>query len=329
MDLQELFERFGVAIVFVNALLHELAVPIPLTPTVLVAGAAHEEVLAIAAIVAAVVIGSVIGNAVWFAAGRRYGAAVLGHLCRFSISPDTCVARSGAGFERWGGAFFLVGRFVPGVSLVAPPIAGALGMSWPKFLALTALGAALWAGIVILIGVAFRPVLVLLSQWLAAVPAGAWLAAAIVIAGTIAWRLRARRRAGQALEVPRIRVDELRVALQSETPPVVIDVRGAAMRQVEGQRIPGALTLSLEALESELLPARPLVLYCNCPNEASAAAGVRILKARGYADSRALQGGLAAWIAARYAVCRTDVSADTPAPAAVDGTPQLPRTLGP
>ena len=36
----QLFERFGVAIVFVNTLLHELGLPIPLTPTVLVAGAA-------------------------------------------------------------------------------------------------------------------------------------------------------------------------------------------------------------------------------------------------------------------------------------------------
>lgn len=38
--LHQLFDHFGALIVFVNALLHELAVPIPLTPTVLVAGAA-------------------------------------------------------------------------------------------------------------------------------------------------------------------------------------------------------------------------------------------------------------------------------------------------
>lgn len=37
-DLHDLFDRFGVAIVFANTLLHELAVPIPLTPTVLGSG---------------------------------------------------------------------------------------------------------------------------------------------------------------------------------------------------------------------------------------------------------------------------------------------------
>src|SRR5437773_9955976 len=100
-SIQELFERFGVVIVFINALLHELAVPIPLTPTVLVAGAASPEAVAFASLVIAVVAGSVIGNAVWFAAGRRFGATVLGRLCRFSLSPDTCVARSADGFGRW------------------------------------------------------------------------------------------------------------------------------------------------------------------------------------------------------------------------------------
>jgi hypothetical protein len=53
----ELFERFGVAIVFVNTLLHEIGIPIPLTPTVLVAGAAATEFLAFALLVAAVVAG--------------------------------------------------------------------------------------------------------------------------------------------------------------------------------------------------------------------------------------------------------------------------------
>src|SRR5438046_569302 len=82
----------------------EVAVPIPLTPTVLVAGAASSEVAAFAALVAAVVAGSVIGNAIWFAAGRRFGTPVLSKLCRFSLSPDSCVARTSDGFGRWGAA---------------------------------------------------------------------------------------------------------------------------------------------------------------------------------------------------------------------------------
>jgi membrane protein DedA with SNARE-associated domain/rhodanese-related sulfurtransferase len=302
--LQELFDRFGVVIVFLNALLHELAVPIPLTPTVLVAGAATSEVLALITLVLAVVVGSVIGNALWFAAGRRFGPQVLGLLCRFSLSPDTCVARSADGFGRWGATFFIIGRFVPGVSLVAPPIAGALGMSWRKFLALTALGATVWAMVTILIGAALQPVIIASLKALTMIPAGIWLAAGLLLAGTVLWRLRARRRAAKALEVPRLPVAELRSVLQSTKAPVVVDVRGSTMQQLLGQRIPGAMTLSLDELERYPLEqlARGVVLYCSCPNEASAAAGVRILQARGHFDARALLGGLNAWIDAGYEI---------------------------
>src|ERR1700730_9788505 len=138
--ISDLFERFGVVIVFINTLLHELGIPIPLTPTVLVAGAAASELLAFGFLVAAVVAGTLIGNSIWFAAGRRFGPRVLKGFCRVSLSPDSCVGRTGQAFERWGGALFIVGRLLPGISLVAPPVAPGLGMRWSRFLWLSALG---------------------------------------------------------------------------------------------------------------------------------------------------------------------------------------------
>src|SRR5213075_1526708 len=134
----------------------------------------------------------------------------------------------------------------------------------------------------------------------------------------------------RALEVPRISPEALRLAMQSDKRPVVIDVRGTTMQQVQAQRIPGALSLTLEALESHPLPAGGVVLYCNCPNEASAAAGVRILQSRGYSEAQALRGGLEAWIKAGYEIesCRTDVTADTQIAALPTETPQLPPRPG-
>jgi uncharacterized protein (DUF1330 family) len=130
-------------ILAVNTLLHELGLPLPVMPTAFVMGArgvhgAGDLLLLIAAVAA----GMLIGNSVWFAAGRHYGAGVLKFLCRFSLTADTCVSRTEQVFGRWGWSSLVVGRFVPGVSLVAPPLAGALGMSWGKFLALTTAGAA-------------------------------------------------------------------------------------------------------------------------------------------------------------------------------------------
>jgi membrane protein DedA with SNARE-associated domain/rhodanese-related sulfurtransferase len=312
--LHDLFDRFGVAIVFVNTLLHELAVPVPLTPTILVAGATSPEIRGVTALVAAVVAGTVIGNAVWFALGRRFGGRVLGFLCRFSLSADSCVARSADGFGRWGGTLFIVGRFVPGISLVAPPVAGALGMPWRKFIALTALGAAFWAVVVILIGAALEEVVLGLLKALATVPAGLWLGGAMLLIGYIAWRFMHRRRA--ALDVPKLPPAQLLGVLQSPKPPVVIDVRGKTLQQMQAGRIPGAIALSLDELKRypiENFAGRDTVLYCSCPNDASAAAGVRILRSRGQLNPKALRGGLDAWTQAGYAV---ESAASKAAPAA-------------
>src|SRR5215510_8044631 len=143
-------------IVAVNTLLHELGVPLPMMPTALLAGArvasgAIDPVLLVVAIVAA----SLVGNALWFAAGRRYGTGMLKLLCRFSLSADTCVSPTQTAFRRWGWSLLVIGRFVPGISLVAPPLAGALGMSWTKFLVATAAGAGLYGLVVIGAGMLF------------------------------------------------------------------------------------------------------------------------------------------------------------------------------
>ncbi|MGH9577535.1 MAG: DedA family protein, partial [Terriglobales bacterium] len=149
-DLAAFEDRHVFWILALNTLLHELGVPLPMMPTALVVGAraasgAIDPLLAIVAILVA----TVIGNSVWFAAGRRYGAGVLKLLCRLSLSADTCVSRTESAFGRWGWSSLVVGRFLPGVSLVAPPLAGALGMKWSKFLILTAAGAALYGLVVV------------------------------------------------------------------------------------------------------------------------------------------------------------------------------------
>jgi membrane protein DedA with SNARE-associated domain len=303
--IEDLFHRFGAAIVFVNTLVHELGIPIPLTPTVLVAGAATSEFLAFALLVAAVVAGTLIGNSIWFAAGRRFGPGVLKGFCRLSLSADSCVGRTSQSFERWGGALLIVGRFIPGVSLVAPPVAGALGMRWSKFLWLSALGSLVWATVMIVIGMTLQGAVMALVRAIPEVPAGTWGAVLGVAAIYVLWRYLARHRARRLLQVPRLSVAQLQEAMKSPTPPVVIDVRGSAMQQADARRIPHALTLALKDLESyraEDFAGRQVVLYCACPNEASAAAGARILRERGHADAHALLGGIDAWVAAGYEI---------------------------
>jgi len=306
-----------------NTLLHELGVPLPMMPTGLVAGArasgAIDPLLSIAAIVAA----TLIGNSVWFAAGRRYGAGVLKLLCRLSLSADTCVSRTESAFGRWGWSSLVVGRFLPGVSLVAPPLAGALGMKWGKFLILTGAGASLYGLVVVGAGMLLRDQIESTLRELDSLGWQALAAIVIALAFYIAWRWWWRRHVARVLDVSRISVDELQALIGAGETPLVVDVRGATTQRVDPRRIPGAIATTLEAIEVGLddLPRdRQIVLYCACPNEASAAKAARLLLDRGYARARPLRGGLDAWIVAGHAV---ETAAAPPNDAGVPASPPV------
>ena len=121
----------------------------------------------------------------------------------------------------------------------------------------------------------------------------------------IAYKWWQRWRFYKALNVARISVDELYRYMKSGTAPVVLDVRSATAQGLELRRIPGALHMPVAQVGEHLskLPHdRDIILYCTCPNEASAAQAARLLMNHGFRRVRPLRGGLDAWIAAGYAV---------------------------
>jgi membrane protein DedA with SNARE-associated domain len=198
-------QRDAVWLVALNTLLHEIGVPVPITPIVLVAGAGSVGGgIDPLAVIAAVVAATLAGNSIWFAAGRRWGSGVLTLLCRLSLSPDACMLRTEDSFRRWGWSSLVLGRFIPGVALVAPPLAGALGMSWGRFIVLSAAGAGLWALVVVAAGMLFHEQVDVVVRTLDAFAAEAVVAAALLLAAALAWRWQAKRRAGRNRNAARI-----------------------------------------------------------------------------------------------------------------------------
>jgi membrane protein DedA with SNARE-associated domain len=288
--------------VAVNALIHELGIPVPLMPTALYAGAraADGQVNAILLVVI-ITAGALIGNSAWFAAGRVYGGRVLTTLCKVSMSPDTCVGRTENAFTKWGHWSLVFGHFIPGVSLVGPPLAGALGMRWFTFLSFTAIGSALYGAALVGAGMLLKDGILALTDTVFANVSQSMAAVLLACAAYIAWRWWQRRRSHGALQAPRISVAELRAAMRGDTPPIVIDVRGESTRQADPRLVPGALPATIEGLV--LLVAAhsksaQLVTYCACPNDASAAHAAQLLIEAGYTRARALHGGLDAWYSA-------------------------------
>ena len=325
MDLNQamgFFEAHGVLALFLLLFAKRMGIPVPALPFLLLAGArgAADGVFALSALLAGT-LASVLADAIWFIAGRRYGRSVLALMCRISVSPGSCIRKSELAFERRGALTVLLAKFIPGVAGLAPPLAGALGMRSSSFTALNGAGTVLWVGSGMAAGLVFhrqltQAVRMLQDMGAAAVP---WLL--LAMAAYIGWlavrRLLINKAAAKA---PRLHPHELADKLARGDQVMLVDVRGAGADL--GPRIPGALHAFLDSAMFDGLPVLPegmdLVTYCDCPNDISAARAALRLRKRGI-PARVLAGGFPAWVAAGFPV-------ETGAPAAVagrDGTAAL------
>lgn len=302
-QLMMLMVTHAVAVVFFASFAARVGLPVPAAAVLVVAGAliALGQVSFIVVLVASIV-ANLLGDAAWFYTGRRYGYRFLRLLCRISISPDSCVRRSESLITRWGGMSLVAAKFVPGVSVVAAPMAGALGMSSARFVVFDSGAALLWAGVYLGVGLVFRDRIQQALDAISRVGGLATVALVIVLLLMLAVRLWRRRRFQKLTTMPRITVDELHALREGVAAPLVIDVRGDAGLQVNPLRIPGALPFSLKAIQQRRTNftfdrERDVVLYCDCPNEVTSALAARALIAQG-AVRRALPlaGGLDAWV---------------------------------
>jgi membrane protein DedA with SNARE-associated domain/rhodanese-related sulfurtransferase len=314
-----LVAQYGLLIVGVNVLLNQIGLPVPAVPTLVVAGAIGAGGnLALAPIFGWSVAACVAADCGWFLIGERYGISVLKILCRISLEPDSCVSQTQTRFERWGVNSLVIAKFVPGLSIIAPPLAGALRIGWLRFIVLSTLGAMLWVGGWLVAGVVFKSQIDALLGQLDRIGGITGLIAAGLLAAYIAFKWWERMRFFETLRMARIRVEDLYELIQSGAAPIIIDVRSATARALEPRSIPGALHVPLQEAGRHLqdLPRdRDIILYCTCPSEASAASVAKLLMNHGFAKVRPLHGGLDAWIAAGYAV------APVVAPASSGGTP--------
>ena len=304
--MNRLIAEYGLALVFANVLVEQLGLPIPAVPTLVVAGAlAAEGELSPLAVFGVAFVACMIGDAIWFLAGRRHGRRVMAFLCRVSLSPDSCVRQTEFRFERWGRLTLVLSKFIPGLSTIAPPLAGAMRLGWPSFLLLNSLGVVIWAGVAIGAGMAFHTEINEFIVRLEGLGTLAAEAGGVLLGGYIALKWWERRRFYRALRIARIGVADLRALMDGGRRPVVVDVRSPGARNLDPRFIPGALAMGAAEVDGRLgeLPAdREIVFYCTCPNEASAAQVAKKLIGLGYTKVRPLHGGLDAWIAAGYEI---------------------------
>jgi len=266
-EMTSLLTQHGLALVFVNVLLTQAGVPVPAFPILIVAGAfVAQGQIGPASLILVAVVASLIGDTLWYFAGRRYGYRILRTLCRVAIEPDSCVKQTENIFERWGAPSLMLAKYVPGFSTVAPPLAGTMRVGFPAFLGYSAVAALLWSGLPIAFGAIFHSEVERALGWLEGMGTGALMVIAAAVVLYIGVKTAQRYMLIRFLRMVRISVDELRDLMRRESKPIVLDARSAMARKLDPRRLPGAVAVDINAPQAALVavpPDRDVIVYCS------------------------------------------------------------------
>lgn len=299
-----ILRQYGYSFIFLAALAENLGLPVPAYPVILVAAAVAVQLhLSFVAIFALCVIAALTGDGLWFQLGRIGGRPILRWLCSLSLSPDSCVNRTEHTFQRYGLKSLFVAKFVPGLSTVASPLAGMLKIDPLEFAAADLVGISLWAGSAMLIGHAFRAEVGWVLTWIAAFGQTGFLILLVLLGGWLLLKWVEKRQFYRLLQRSRISAPELKERIERGESIAVVDLRGDISYHSGGVKVIGAIWIPPQEFEvryAEIPSGRPIVMYCNCPNEATAARMARLLVGKGYHEVWPLLGGLDGWVALGY-----------------------------
>lgn len=291
-----LLQQFGLLILFLNVLLEQAGLPLPSYPMLIVAGALSFSGGSFAPAVIAAAAAAMIADLGWYIAGTWWGSKVLGMVCRVSLSPDSCVRQTQSLFTRIGPKSLLFVKFLPGIGLVTVAMAGITGVSLQTFVLLDAIGAALFVSVPILLGRVFHGAVDVLLATVAQLGEYGAILLAAAFAVYIAARWIKRRLFMRQLRMDRISVVELAEMIREGKTPVIFDVRPVDARLRDGM-IPGSRHVAFDVTDTldEYPRDAQIVVYCACPNEASAAVVAQQFKRAGFKTIRPLLGGIDAW----------------------------------
>ncbi len=290
---------YGYLLLFAWVLVEQLGIPLPAAPVLLAAGAlSATHQLSFSYALLAGLAAALIADSAWFLIGRRYGHHVLRILCKLSLEPTTCVRRTQDSFGRRRAVTLMIAKFVPGLSILAPPVAGQYKMGFWSFLLFDGIGALAWVGALLVGGRFFGDLLKrnpIFLSW-----AGRFSGALLVLAilGLLVCRIVRRRMVIKKLIASRLEPEELKQLLDAGEPVYVVDLRHPRELSDDPFTLPGAFHFSPKTLAErhhEIPRDRDIVLFCSCPSEATAAKTAMTLHKLGIERVRPLRGGYDEW----------------------------------
>ncbi|HVS89794.1 MAG TPA: VTT domain-containing protein [Candidatus Acidoferrum sp.] len=267
--MQSLFDfllRHGYVVLLGWVFAEQIGLPVPTVPLLLAAGAlAGAGRLSFFASLFFCVLAAIAADTIWYQLGRLKGIRILQLLCKISLEPDSCVRRTEGIFSKQGARSLLFAKFVPGLSTVAPPLAGIFHMRPRRFLLFDALGSLFWAGGYLSLGYAFSGEIERIAGRASALGGKLVILLIGALAAYITSKFIARQRFLRELRIARVTVDELKKKIDAGEELVIVDLRHSMDFEANPETIPGAFRMDAKDLQekSDPLPRdREVILYC-------------------------------------------------------------------
>lgn len=287
-------------ILLVSVFARQLCLPVPAVLFLLSGGAlAGAGRLSVTGILVVAILGCLLGDLVWFEAGRLRGKRVLRLLCALAPDPSYCIRQSKASFARRGLRVLLISKFVPGLDGISPPLAGISGVPRTRFLAYDAGGSALWAGVYVGAGFLFAAQLDRIARYTSTVASTAVLVFGAALLFFFVWKLMQLMRMIRILRPLHITPEELKKCMDAGEKIAVVDLLRFEDDAQDANAIPGAVRVDPRELRQKSRIVIPndvhLVLYCGSENSFVSARVAAAMRKKGIHRIQVLAGGLTSW----------------------------------
>lgn len=306
--LLHIIESYGLWVVFLCVLLDQGGLPFPsYAPMIVTAALATQRNESLLPVLLVATVAALIADIAWFMGGRRFGNRLLRLMCRVSLSPDSCVGMTRSIYARWGAPSLILAKYIPGFAAVSTTLAGESGLGMRRFILYDGIGAALWAAGAVALGAIFHEAVEAVLVQLDQLGHVALLMLIAAIGLFVLFKWWQRRTFMAQIRMSRISIDELAKLLDSGSTATILDVRSPERRAASGW-IPGSISVR-DISELQLAPGEEVIVYCDCPNDATAAVVAKKLHERGFRRVRPLAGGIEAWQARGRPVDRLVIEA--------------------
>jgi membrane protein DedA with SNARE-associated domain/membrane-associated phospholipid phosphatase len=162
-----LIEHYGYLVILFGVMLESTGVPLP-GETILIASGVlvQRGHLNLGYVIMFGILGAVVGDQIGYWVGRGGGRPFVLRWGRYVFITPQRLGRAEAFFERHGGKAVFLARFFSGLRVVGALVAGISRMRWGTFILYNALGGAVWATAVVLVGYFLGSSIGLVERWL-------------------------------------------------------------------------------------------------------------------------------------------------------------------